>query len=161
MKTSLDHTNDGNNKISQYIKKSRGGLRRPSANAGVKNFRKSKIIIKAGCKYMSRKGGRRLINIGNSVNASIGGCEDYIKKSQEELVTATRNSNDNIKINITSITRKYWMQFSIITRISLFSLGREVLPLSRWCIWCILTLTDMIKSFCDRVYSFPALSANL
>ena len=33
------------------------------------------------------------------MEASIGGLDDSIKKSKERLITATRNSTDNIRIN--------------------------------------------------------------
>ena len=38
--------------------------------------------------------GRGLSNIGNSVDQSIGGLEDYFKKSKERLTTVTRNSTE-------------------------------------------------------------------
>ena len=50
--------------------------------------------------YVSRKeGGRGLISIEDSMDASIQRVEDYIKKSKERLITETRKSTDNIKIN--------------------------------------------------------------
>ena len=56
---------------------------------------------------MSRKEGeRRLANIEDSVDASIWQLEDYIKKSKERLIAATRSSTDTIKINRTTMTNK-------------------------------------------------------
>ena len=52
--------------------------------------------------YVSRKGGRGLASIEDSVDASIQELEDYIRK--ESLITATKNSTDNVMINRT--TRK-------------------------------------------------------
>ena len=37
---------------------------------------------------MSRKGGRELTGNGDSVDVSIQGFEDYVKKSKESLITA-------------------------------------------------------------------------
>ena len=48
--------------------------------------------------YVSRKeggGGWDVANIEDSIDASIWGFENYIKKSKERRVTATRNSIDN------------------------------------------------------------------
>ena len=57
--------------------------------------------------YVSRKeGGRRLTCIEDSVDASIQRLKDYIKKRRGILITATRNSTDNARINGTKITRK-------------------------------------------------------
>ena len=57
--------------------------------------------------YMPRKEeGRRLASIEDSVDASICGFEDDIKKSKESLISETRNNIDNIKINRTAIVRK-------------------------------------------------------
>ena len=56
--------------------------------------------------FVSRKGGGRLASIEDSVDASIWGLEDNIKKSKERLITATIKNTDNIKINRTTITRK-------------------------------------------------------
>ena len=56
--------------------------------------------------YVSRKGGRGLFSIEDSVDASIRRLEDYIKMSKERLITAANNSTDNIGVNKTIITRK-------------------------------------------------------
>ena len=56
--------------------------------------------------YVSRKGGRRVSSTEYSMNASISGLEDNIKKSKEGLITAVNISTDNIKINRTTITGK-------------------------------------------------------
>ena len=50
--------------------------------------------------YVSRKGGRGLASIGDSVGASIQRLEDYIEKRGE------RNNPDNTRTNRTTITRK-------------------------------------------------------
>ena len=57
--------------------------------------------------YVSvKEEGRVLPSIEDSVDGSIQGPKDYIKKSKERRITATRNSPDNIKINWTIINRK-------------------------------------------------------
>ena len=57
--------------------------------------------------YMSRKEwARGLANIENKVDTSIRRLEDYIKKSKERLITATRNDTNNSNINWITITRK-------------------------------------------------------
>ena len=56
--------------------------------------------------YVSRKGGRGLAGIEDSVNASIQELEDYIKKKKEILITVTSNSIENIRTNKTTKTRK-------------------------------------------------------
>ena len=56
---------------------------------------------------MSRKEeGGGLASIEYSEEASIREFKDYIKKSKERLITATRSSTGNIKINKTTLTRK-------------------------------------------------------
>ena len=56
--------------------------------------------------YVSRKEeGRGLASIEDSIDASIRRLEDNIKKSKEKLITATRNSSGNIKLNRTRINR--------------------------------------------------------
>ena len=52
-----------------------------------------------------KEGWRRLASIKDSVVASIRRLDDYIKKSKKRLITATRNTSDNIKINKTTIIR--------------------------------------------------------
>ena len=57
--------------------------------------------------YMSRKeGGRELTCIQDCVDTSIQRLEDYIKKYQGRLVTATRNNSDNTSINRTKKKKK-------------------------------------------------------
>ena len=57
--------------------------------------------------YVSKKeGGRGLASIQGSVDASIQNLEDYIKKHEGGLITATRNDTDNTKTNRMTITRK-------------------------------------------------------
>ena len=49
--------------------------------------------------YVSRKDGRKgLVNIEDNMDASIRPLDDYIKKSNERLFTATRNSSNSIMI---------------------------------------------------------------
>ena len=56
--------------------------------------------------YVSRKkNGSGLINIEDSVDATIQRLEDY-KNRGRRLITAIRNNIDNAKIKITKITRK-------------------------------------------------------
>ena len=55
--------------------------------------------------YISRKGGKGLASIEDSVDASIQRLEDYIEK-HGGLITATRNDTDNTKTNRMTITRK-------------------------------------------------------
>ena len=56
--------------------------------------------------YMSRKErGRGVASIEDSRKVSIQGFEDDIQKSKDSLITATRNSSDNIKIDRIKITR--------------------------------------------------------
>ena len=58
--------------------------------------------------YVSRKeGGRGLVSIEDSVDASIQRSEDYIQKHDRRLISATRNDTDNTTIeNRMTITRK-------------------------------------------------------
>ena len=57
--------------------------------------------------YVSRKkGGRVLVSIHDSVDASIQRLKDYIQKGWRRLITAIRNNTDNTSINRTKITRK-------------------------------------------------------
>ena len=57
--------------------------------------------------YVSRKeGGKVLAIIEGGVDASIQRLEDYIEKSGERLITATRKNTDNMRTNRTTITRK-------------------------------------------------------
>ena len=55
--------------------------------------------------YVSKKGGRGLTSIEDSVDASIQ-LEDHIEKHEEVLITAIRNDTDNTKTNRMTITRK-------------------------------------------------------
>ena len=56
--------------------------------------------------YVSKKGGRRLICIHGSIDASIHLLEDCIKKCRGRLITAIRNNRNNTSINRTKATRK-------------------------------------------------------
>ena len=56
--------------------------------------------------YVSRKGGRELTSIEDSVDTSTQRLEDYIEKRKEGLITAIRNNTDNTKTNRTKISRK-------------------------------------------------------
>ena len=57
--------------------------------------------------YLSRKeGGRGLVSIEGSVDASIQRLEDYIGKHERGLITAIRKNNDNTIDNRKTITRK-------------------------------------------------------
>ena len=54
--------------------------------------------------YLSRKGGRVLVSIQDSVDASIQQLEDYIKKYGGRLITVTRN---NTQATQASTKQKY------------------------------------------------------
>ena len=57
--------------------------------------------------YVSGKeGGRGLVSIKDSVDASIQRLEDYIQKHDGELITTIRNDTDNTMDNRMTITRK-------------------------------------------------------
>ena len=57
--------------------------------------------------YVSiKEGGRGLASIQDSIDALIQRLEDYIKKPEERLITATRNNIDNTCINWTKIATK-------------------------------------------------------
>ena len=57
--------------------------------------------------YVSRKeGGKGFASIEGSVDASIQRLEDYIKKHEGGLITATRNDTDNTIDDRMTITRK-------------------------------------------------------
>ena len=57
--------------------------------------------------YVSRKeGGRALVSIEDSFEASIRRLEEYIEKHEGGLIRATRNDTDNTKTNRMTITRK-------------------------------------------------------
>ena len=53
---------------------------------------------------LKKEGVKGLTSIGDGVDASIGALADYIKKSKERLITATRKSTDNLKVNRTTTT---------------------------------------------------------
>ena len=55
--------------------------------------------------YKSRKGGRGLADIQDSVDASMR-LEGSIERQGGKLITATRNNTDNTKINRTKVTKK-------------------------------------------------------
>ena len=57
--------------------------------------------------YISRKeGGRGLVSIADSVDASIQRLEDYIEKHERGLITAIRNDMDNTIDDRMTATRK-------------------------------------------------------
>ena len=57
--------------------------------------------------YVSRKEGRRGLGIiQDNTDASMQPLEDYIKKSKERLIIATRNNTDNTSINRAKIIIK-------------------------------------------------------
>ena len=59
--------------------------------------------------YVSRKEREReLASIEDSVDTSMQGQEEYIKKSKERLITATRNNINNIRINSTITRKQKW-----------------------------------------------------
>ena len=58
--------------------------------------------------YDSRKGGKILSIIEDSVDASIQWLEDNVKKPGGRLNKATKNNTDNTSINKTKISRKRW-----------------------------------------------------
>ena len=60
---------------------------------------------------VSRKGERELTSIQDSVDTSMQGLEDYIKKRGGRMIRVTRDDTDNTSINWTKITRKQkWEQ---------------------------------------------------
>ena len=69
--------------------------------------------------------GRGPTNIEDSVDASIPGLEDYNKKNKERLITATRNSTDNI--NRTAITKTTEMRY--------FKQLTDEISYEKICIW--------------------------
>ena len=57
--------------------------------------------------YVLRKeGGRGLVSIEDSVDASIQWLEDYIEKHEGGLITAIKNDTDNTMANRMTIIRK-------------------------------------------------------
>ena len=56
--------------------------------------------------YGSKKGGRGLTSIQDSVDASIQWLEGYIKKCRGRLITVTRNNTNNTNIHWTKMGRK-------------------------------------------------------
>ena len=46
---------------------------------------------------MCQEGGKGLVSIEDSVDASIQRLEDYTEKREERLITATRNNTDDTK----------------------------------------------------------------
>ena len=59
--------------------------------------------------YVSRKeGGKGLVSIEDSVDASIQRLEDYIGKHDGGLITGIRNDTENMMDNRMTITRKKW-----------------------------------------------------
>ena len=58
--------------------------------------------------YMSRKEGRRLASIRDSVDTSIQRVEDDILKKRRRLITATRNNTDHQSINKKITGKQKW-----------------------------------------------------
>ena len=56
--------------------------------------------------YVSRKEGRRLASLEDSIDASIQGLEDYIEKHDGGLITAIRNETDKMMDNWITMNRK-------------------------------------------------------
>ena len=59
--------------------------------------------------YVSKKAGEKgHVSIEDSMDSSIRGLEDYIKKkSKKRLITATRNTTDSIMIDKTTRKQKW------------------------------------------------------
>ena len=68
--------------------------------------------------YVSRKeGGKGLVSIEDSVDASQQWLEDFIEKRGEGVMIATRNNTNNTRTNRTTITRKQkWEEKQIYGR---------------------------------------------
>ena len=60
--------------------------------------------------YVLRKGGSGLASIKDSVDPSIWRLEDYIKKRKERLITASSNSNGDIRANRTMSRKQKWKE---------------------------------------------------
>ena len=75
-----------------------------SANADGKNSLKSKIIIITMLKALHQREENYSHSIERCVDPSIRRLEDCIKESKERLITTTRNSTNNTKINRIAIT---------------------------------------------------------
>ena len=65
--------------------------------------------------YVSRKeGGRGLVSIKDSVDASIQRLEDYIDKHERGLITAIRNDTDNtIDDRMTTTRKQNWEKVTL------------------------------------------------
>ena len=58
---------------------------------------------------MSTKEGRRgLTNIKDSVDASIRGLEDFMKKTRERIIIAASNNTDSIMISQITTRKQKW-----------------------------------------------------
>ena len=68
--------------------------------------------------YVSRKeGGRGLANTEDSVDASMQGLEDYVKKHEGGLISAIRNDTDNmIDIRMTITRKQKWEEKQLYGR---------------------------------------------
>ena len=64
------------------------------------------IYIYISNNYRRRIKWIKIKRIEDSVDISIRGFEDYITKSKERLITATRNNTDNIRVKIGKRNRK-------------------------------------------------------
>ena len=56
-----------------------------------------------------KKGGGGLVCIEDSMDASSGRLEDYIRKSKERLIIETRNNTNNIKIIRKTSRKQIWV----------------------------------------------------
>ena len=56
------------------------------------------------------EGGSRHTSIEDSMDATIQGLKDYIKKSKERLITTASTSNTNIKTNRTTTRKQKWKE---------------------------------------------------
>ena len=79
--------------------------------------------------YVPRKeGGSGLTSIQDRVDISIQRLEDFIKKREGRLITATRNNTDNTNINKIKITRKQKWEEKQLS-------GRQTIEISREKTW--------------------------
>ena len=84
--------------------------------------------------YESRKEGEKeLASIQNNIDALIKRLEDYMKKYEGRLITATRDNTDNASIKRTKITRKMGRKITIwiLQAINKLSLIRENLDMAK------------------------------
>ena len=102
--------------VRSFIKWTRGRTSTTGPKNKTKQKKKLMMIHKAvhskddidRLNVLRKEVGRGLASIQDSVNTSIRGLEDYIKKSWEKLITATRHNTNNTRIKRTTITIKNW-----------------------------------------------------